>query len=144
QIGDPLSRKMINGRIHRFYLMARKGTEVDVDRIFSQRLAPHHPNQTNVMLDFYYTAKHDATYCDEPEMKELGRFYVDLPDTHLGLNRSVLLTLHFGSMEIVATAKNETNDKTYLEKLVLNSTVDGGWSLRWIDKKTSKILAGHS
>ncbi|CAJ0908443.1 889_t:CDS:2 [Entrophospora sp. SA101] len=113
QIGDPLSRKMINGRIHRFYLMARKGTEVDVDRIFSQRLAPHHPNQTNVMLDFYYTAKHDATYCDEPEMKELGRFYVDLPDTHLGLNRSVLLTLHFGSMEIVATAKNETNGKIY-------------------------------
>nr|CAG8572347.1 3000_t:CDS:2 [Entrophospora candida] len=47
-------------------------------------------------------------------MKKLGSLDVDMPDTHLGLNCSVLLTLHFGSMEIVATAKNETNGASKL------------------------------
>ncbi|CAJ0841866.1 3569_t:CDS:1, partial [Entrophospora sp. SA101] len=64
-------------------------------------------------LHFFYTTKYDATYCDEPEVKELGSFDVDMPDTHLGLNRSVQVTLHFGSMEIVATAKNRTTGKVY-------------------------------
>nr|CAG8460612.1 7376_t:CDS:10 [Entrophospora candida] len=108
QTGDPLSRKTINGRIYRFSLMARKGTEVNVNKEFSSYLGPINPNQTSGTLHFFYTTKYDATYCDEPEVKELGSFDVDMPDTHLGLNRSVEVTLHFGSMEIVATAKNRT------------------------------------
>ncbi|CAJ0827325.1 21419_t:CDS:10 [Entrophospora sp. SA101] len=108
QTGDPLSRKTINGRIYKFSLMARKGTEVNVNKEFSSYLGPINPNQTSGTLHFFYTTKYDATYCDEPEVKELGSFDVDMPDTHLGLNRSVQVTLHFGSMEIVATAKNRT------------------------------------
>ncbi|CAJ0765055.1 20494_t:CDS:2, partial [Entrophospora sp. SA101] len=108
QTDDPLSRKTINGRIYKFDLMAKKGTEVDVNKEFSSYLGPVYPNQTGGTLNFFYTTKYDATYCDEPEMKKLGSLYVDMPDIHLGLNRSVQVTLRFGSMEIVATAKNIT------------------------------------
>ncbi|CAJ0891622.1 10842_t:CDS:2 [Entrophospora sp. SA101] len=110
QTDDPLSRKTINGRIYKFDLMAKKGTEVDVNKEFSSYLGPVYPNQTGGTLNFFYTTKYDATYCDEPEMKKLGSLYVDMPDIHLGLNRSVQVTLRFGSMEIVATAKNITTE----------------------------------
>ncbi|CAJ0827338.1 21424_t:CDS:2 [Entrophospora sp. SA101] len=116
QTDDPLSRKTINGRIYKFDLMAKKGTEVDVNKEFSSYLGPVYPNQTGGTLNFFYTTKYDATYCDEPEMKKLGSLYVDMPDIHLGLNRSVQVTLRFGSMEIVATAKNITTDNVNLKK----------------------------
>ncbi|CAJ0908435.1 887_t:CDS:2, partial [Entrophospora sp. SA101] len=107
QTGDPPSRKTAEGRIHKFGLMARKGTKLVVDKPFSKTLAPCHPDQTGGTLKLFYTTKYDATYCDEPEMIEFGSFNFDWPDIHLGLNRSVLVTLRFGSMEIVATVKNE-------------------------------------
>jgi len=93
--------------------MAEKGTEVNVNQEFSQSLTPYYPEQTSLGLSFFYTSKDDATYCDEPGMNLLGSFNIDLPDAHLGLNRHVLVTLCFGSMEIVATAKNKTNGKVY-------------------------------
>lgn len=93
--------------------MANKGTEVRVNEEFSTRLYPIYPDQTSINFTFFYTSKYNAKYCDEPEMNLLGSFNVDLPDTYLGLNRPVLITLCFGAMEIVATAKNETNGKVY-------------------------------
>ncbi|CAG8678103.1 3376_t:CDS:10 [Funneliformis caledonium] len=114
ETGDPPSRKTHDGRIHKFLLLARKGTEVDVDEEFSESMIPIYPNQTSILFKFFYTTKYNATFCDEPEMKSLGNFEVDLPDTHLGLNRFVLISLCFASMEsTVATAKNEINGKVY-------------------------------
>ncbi|CAI2167707.1 2765_t:CDS:10 [Funneliformis geosporum] len=111
ETGDPPSRKTSEGRIYKFFLMARKGIEVDVNEEFSESMVPVYPNQTSIMFEFFYTTKYNASYCDEPEMKMLGNFSVDLPDTHLGLKRSVLISLRFASMEsTVATAKNVTND----------------------------------
>ncbi|CAH1757951.1 9892_t:CDS:2 [Entrophospora sp. SA101] len=108
QTGDPLSRKTSDDRIYKFLKMARKGTEVDVDEEFSKSMIPVYPHQTSIIFNFFYTSKYDASYCDEPEMKKLGSFTVELPDANLGLNRSVLLTLRFASMEAtVATARNE-------------------------------------
>ncbi|PKC63709.1 hypothetical protein RhiirA1_463395 [Rhizophagus irregularis] len=111
--GDPLNRKTSENRIYKFSLMASKGTEVRVDEEFSTRLYPIYPDQTSINFTFFYTSKYDAKYCDEPEMNLLGSFNVDLPDTYLGTDRPVLITLCFGAMEIVATAKNETNGEVY-------------------------------
>ena len=36
-----------------------------------------------------------------------------MPDTHLGMNHPVLITLCFGSMEITVTAKNQANEEVY-------------------------------
>ncbi|GBC01540.1 hypothetical protein RclHR1_04220008 [Rhizophagus clarus] len=113
EYGDPPNRKISNNRIYKFSLMARKGTEVSVNEEFSTRLYPVYPDQTSINFPFFYTSEYDAEYCDEPEMNLLGSFSVDLPDTYLGINRPVLITLCFGAMEIVAIAKNETNGKVY-------------------------------
>ena len=93
--------------------MASKGTEVGTNEEFSKRLVPVYPDQTSITFTFFYTSEYNATYCDELEMNLLGSFNVDLPDTHLGLNRPVLITLCFGAMEIVATATNVTNGRVY-------------------------------
>jgi hypothetical protein len=91
--------------------MARKGTEMNVNEEFSQRLFPIYPNQTAMNLTFFYTSNYDPAYCDEPGMRLLGSFNIDLPDIRLGKNRPVSVTLCFGSMEIVAKATCETNGK---------------------------------
>ncbi|CAG8784925.1 23729_t:CDS:2, partial [Gigaspora rosea] len=108
--GDPISR-FDNGRIDKFYLLASKGTEVDVDKEFSSTMVPIFPDQTSVLFKFFYTHESNATYCDEPHVKKLGNFMVNgLPSESSGLNRSVVITLRFASMECtVATAKSKHN-----------------------------------
>ncbi|CAG8761643.1 16638_t:CDS:2 [Cetraspora pellucida] len=113
--GDPLSRKGSDGRIEKFLLLARKGTEVDVNEEFSKSLWPVYPDQTSILFEFFYTTKYNATYCDEPEMKKLGSFEVQgLPTEQSGLDRSVMITLRFASMEnTVATAKSMHSGEVY-------------------------------
>ncbi|CAG8692361.1 2309_t:CDS:1, partial [Dentiscutata heterogama] len=48
-------------------------------------------------------------YCDEPEVKLLCEFDIDLSDTHLDQDKLLSVNLCFGKMEIIATVKNETN-----------------------------------
>src|ERR1043165_5894165 len=93
--------------------MAIKGTEMNVEEEFPQRLLRISSDQKVMNLTFFYTSEYNAEYCDEPEMNLLGSFNIDLPDTRLGKNRPVLVTLCFGSMEIVAKARNETNGSVY-------------------------------
>ncbi|CAG8685765.1 4639_t:CDS:2 [Acaulospora colombiana] len=111
--GDPPERKRSDGRIDKFLEMAKRGTRVNVDQKFSQSLVPIKEDQTRLSMDTYVTREYSATFCDEPGMKLLGAFTIDLPDTHLGLNRPVRYTLSFGQMEIECIARNETNGNVY-------------------------------
>ncbi|KAF0368599.1 actin-like ATPase domain-containing protein [Gigaspora margarita] len=115
QANDPKSRKDPNGRIDKFRLMASKGTEVDVKKEFSIELSPPFPDQTSILVQLFYTSEHNSTYCDEPHMKNLGSFGIDgLPTEKSGLDRHVLLTLRFASMEsTVAIAKSLHNGDVY-------------------------------
>ncbi|CAG8591350.1 438_t:CDS:2, partial [Scutellospora calospora] len=113
--GDPLSRKDSNGRIDKFFLMARKGTEVDAEKEFSNNFSPIRPDQTSITSKFFYTNEYGAEYCDEPHMRKLGSFRTSgLPTKSSGLNRSVCETLRFASMEsTIVTAKSLHNGETY-------------------------------
>ncbi|KAF0480253.1 hsp70 family protein [Gigaspora margarita] len=113
QEGDLSLRKQSDGRVEKFRLMAKKGIQVEVNQQFSATMLPNEPKQTGMLFKLYYTAKKTARFCDEPEMHKLGEFHVDLLDTHLGLNRPVILYLYFGAMEIIAIAKNETNGQVH-------------------------------
>ncbi|CAG8524157.1 21317_t:CDS:2 [Gigaspora rosea] len=115
QGNDPLSRMESNGRIKKFHLLACKGTEVDVDKEFSDTMVPIHAEQTSVLFQFFYTPEYNATYCDEPHVMKLGDFQVNgLPTANSGLDRSVLISLRFASMEnTVATAKSLHNGDVY-------------------------------
>ena len=84
-----------------------------MDKEYSQRFFPVYSSQKAMQFNIYYTPNYNSTYCDEAKTNLLGSFDIDLPDVHLGTDRPVLLTLCFGSMEIVVTAKNETNGKVY-------------------------------
>ncbi|CAG8822812.1 36725_t:CDS:2, partial [Gigaspora margarita] len=113
QEGNPLSCKQSDGHVEKFCLMAKRGVQVEVNQQFFATMLPNEPKQTEMLFKHYYTAKKIAQFCDEPEMYKLGEFHVDLPDTHLGLDRPVTLYLYFGAMEIIAIAKNETNRKVH-------------------------------
>ncbi|CAG8642102.1 37601_t:CDS:2 [Gigaspora margarita] len=111
--GDPPLRKRSDGSIEKFCLMAKRDAQVEVNQRFSNTMLPTKPKQTGMLFKLYYTAKETAQFCDEPEMHKLGEFRVDLPDTHLGLDRPVTFDLCFGAMEIIAIAKNKTNGKVH-------------------------------
>ncbi|CAG8803057.1 3378_t:CDS:1, partial [Racocetra persica] len=100
---DPPSRKTSDGHIYKFSMLAKRGIEVGVDQEFSDKFIPYKPNQRSANIKFFYSPKYSVEYCDEPEVKLLGEFNIELPDTHLGQDRHVSVNLCFGKMEMVAT-----------------------------------------
>ncbi|CAG8562711.1 11855_t:CDS:2 [Funneliformis caledonium] len=110
---DPQTRKRPDGRIFKFFTLAEKGKHVDVDEVVSHSFSVARPEQTSMDMDIYVTRNGSAKYCDEDGVDLLGNFSVAMPDTELGIKRSVLYTLRFGEMEIRATAKNKQTGKEY-------------------------------
>ncbi|GES81263.1 hypothetical protein GLOIN_2v1470298 [Rhizophagus clarus] len=111
--GDPKERKEKDGRIYKFYTLAEKGKHVDVDEEVSHSFTVARAEQKSMDMDIYVSRNSSVNYCNEEGVELLGNFSVLMPDTHLGLNRSVLYTLRFGEMEIRATAKNKQNGEEY-------------------------------
>ncbi|CAG8682681.1 7371_t:CDS:2, partial [Scutellospora calospora] len=90
KVSDPISRKNSKGRIDKFYLLASKGIEVDAEKEFSTKHYPF-PTSTSIFFQFFYTSEYNATYCDEPHLRQLGNFTVSgLPTEKSGLDRSVV------------------------------------------------------
>ncbi|RIA82051.1 hypothetical protein C1645_835952 [Glomus cerebriforme] len=117
--GDPIERRD-NGRIHKFDIMAQRGTVVKPNQEFKSYIMPVYPHQVAINFLIYYTTKYNAQYCDEDEVEFLGNLLISLPDVHLGTNRPVLFALTFGRMEITATAKNKLNGQNYQTTLKLD------------------------
>ncbi|CAG8648007.1 10554_t:CDS:2, partial [Cetraspora pellucida] len=110
---DPPSRKRPDGHIYKFSTLAERGAEVEVDQEFSDKFMPFKTNQKNANIQFFYSPKKSVEYCDEPEVKLLGEFDIELPNIHLGQDRVVSVNLCFGKMEIIATVKNESSGALY-------------------------------
>jgi len=112
---DPIERRTPKGEIIKFLCVAKRGEEIEIDKekIVEKTLGPNNPLQTIATFYVYHTREHDAKYCDEPGMELLGKLKTNLPDVHLGYNRSLTFGLSFGKMEIKATARN-ANGQTYL------------------------------
>ncbi|CAG8766847.1 27137_t:CDS:1, partial [Gigaspora margarita] len=87
----------------------------EVEKEFSDTMVPINADQTSVLFQFFYTSEYNARYCDEPHVMKLGDFKVNgLPTASSGLDRSVLISLRFASMEnTVATAKSKHNGNVY-------------------------------
>ncbi|CAG8607046.1 14532_t:CDS:2 [Funneliformis mosseae] len=111
---DPKERRTFDGHIYRFSCVAKRGTKTLVDKeIVIDDLIPQYPFQTVGIFQIYYTREYEAKFCDEDGMELLGTLKIDLPDLDLGYNRPVAFGLKFGSMEITATARNDTNGQNY-------------------------------
>jgi len=121
-IGDPPERLTLGGRVHKFQRIIERKTEVTIDEEFKvEDLVPIYPFQTQISFDIYYTKEQNAVYCDEPGMKLLGEFWIDLPDVHLGANRPCTFCLSFGDMEIKAKAFNRKDGQNYQTKFETNN-----------------------
>ncbi|RGB42798.1 hypothetical protein C1646_682474 [Rhizophagus diaphanus] len=110
--GDPPERRQTHNRIFKFRRLVEKGVEVDVDQEFGFELRPSFANQTELLMEIYSTTANEATYCDEPGMKKVGKLKLDFPNPRLGLQRTISFTLTFGQMEIRAYAKNQQGKTT--------------------------------
>ncbi|RGB28801.1 hypothetical protein C1646_672940 [Rhizophagus diaphanus] len=105
--GDPIERKIRDGRIDRFHCLAKRDVQVDINEEFTTFFTPLSPMQSSVSFRIYYTTEYNAKYCDEPGMKLLGKLIIDLSGSdHLD---KLLFGFSFGQMEFAVTVKNETN-----------------------------------
>ncbi|CAG8654935.1 6265_t:CDS:2 [Funneliformis mosseae] len=120
KLGDPPDRMTIGGRIDKFCLLAKRGTEVTINEKFTETMVPVFSFQTNICFEIYYTTKSEAVYCDEPGMKLLGKLLIELPDVELGTYRPVTFNLSFGAIEVKASAYNKTNGQNYESVFQLN------------------------
>ncbi|CAB4438834.1 unnamed protein product [Rhizophagus irregularis] len=112
--GDSPDRRTPDGKIFKFSPLVKRGTVVEVGKVFS--LYEHVlllPCQTGFSFEIYMSSNCDPRYCDEPGMEYVGTLRIDLPDVHLGYNRPVTFGLSFGHMEISAFAKNNVNGQNY-------------------------------
>ncbi|CAB4473679.1 unnamed protein product [Rhizophagus irregularis] len=120
---DPIDRKINCGNSEQivvFDSLVTRSTKVGVDQKFSRIYHPPEPNVTFLTIHIFKTTELSAKFCDEPGMKLLGILTVDLPDVNLGLSRRIEFSLMFGKMEIVASAKNLQNGRSYNTKFELD------------------------
>ena len=90
--------------------MAERGDEIPVNAAIPNLFSPSSIFQRKMGLDVYITDGQDAKYCDQPDVKLLGNWSIDIPIT-LG-PRPILFLLVFGELEIGAVALNlETGDE---------------------------------
>lgn len=109
--GDPIDRRLHNGRIARFHCLAKRGTQIETNKNVTTFFTPLSPLQTRVRFNIFFTKEYNAEYCDEYGMQFLGKLVVDLPGS--GILDRLLFEFTFGQMEITASVKNETNGDTY-------------------------------
>ncbi|CAB4424820.1 unnamed protein product [Rhizophagus irregularis] len=109
--GDPINRRLYNGRIARFHCLAKRGTQVKTNQKVTTFFTPLSPLQTRVSFKIFFTREYSAKYCDEPDMRFLGKLLVNLPGS--GLLDRLLFEFTFGQMEITVSVRNETNGQRY-------------------------------
>ncbi len=64
-------------------------------------------------LDMYVTSQEDAHFCDEANVKPLGKWSIELPLSLNDDDRSILCTMIFGDVEIQVTADNSGTGDRY-------------------------------
>ncbi|RIA90040.1 hypothetical protein C1645_876365 [Glomus cerebriforme] len=107
---DPPNLRTPDGYIEKFHCIAKRGSVIDIDKeIPVHNLCPINEFQTSATFYIYFTKEYDPEYCDGMEL--LGTLKIDLSDR--GSNRRVSFALSFGQMELIATARNETNGQNY-------------------------------
>ena len=94
-----------------FHRFVQKGQSVVCDQAEEYMFCPVDSDQTTMSFQFYSTEEPDAMYVDEPGLKKIGQFVVNMPDIREGRNRLVKLEVSFGLTEIKATATDMTSNE---------------------------------
>src|SRR5688500_6400126 len=122
--GDPIERKIRDGRIDRFHCLARRGVQVDINEEFTTFFTPLSPMQTSVSFRIFYTTEYNAKYCDESGMRLLGKLIIYLSGSDkldkLDKPDKLLFEFSFGQMEFAVTVKNKTSGGSYGTKFKID------------------------
>jgi hypothetical protein len=112
---DPPAKKLYkNGRMwcrDRFNRFVKVNQSIDVDQKVVHRVCPMDADQTNISIGVYTSMDPDPQYVTDKGMFKESEFFLDIPDTQLGLARSVEVAMSFGTTSIEVRAKG-ANFKT--------------------------------
>ncbi|CAG8734327.1 8296_t:CDS:2 [Gigaspora margarita] len=112
---DKKKRRSPDGLIYTFECLAKRGSQVDVNRPFSKIFNPVRANQKAVAFKIFYTPNVGGKFCDDPGMKYIKTLHINIPDIHLGRDRPINFELTFGQLECKASAYNNRTGKLYKE-----------------------------
>jgi len=124
KLGDPSSEMLPNGNTVVFETLARRGEEISVDKEVVKKFKLSSLTSHIVNFNIYVTKEFDAKFCNDPGVSLLRRLEVELPelsddddddddDAYDDDSITILLTLTFGTVEILATAKNQKTGEIY-------------------------------
>ncbi|RIA87536.1 hypothetical protein C1645_827645 [Glomus cerebriforme] len=123
RLGDPPSEMLPNGNTIVFEVLARRGDEIPVNDVVVKRFKVSPLVQRRVNFDMYVTEEFDAKFCNDPGVSLLRHLEIELPempekdddddddDYYDDIIISLILT--FGTVEILATAKNQETGEIY-------------------------------
>ncbi|XP_031433572.1 heat shock 70 kDa protein 12A-like [Clupea harengus] len=94
-----------------FHKFVQNGQSVLCDKAEEYMFGTIDYDQTAMNFRFFSTEEPDSMYVDEPGMKKIGQFVVNMPDIREGGNRKVKLEVSFGLTEIQATATDMTSNE---------------------------------
>lgn len=90
-----------------FDAFVKKGDSVGIDEVHTKIYCPVRTRQTVMRIIFYVTEKRDAEFIDEDSVSQLGELCIDIGKSFQSVeDKTVKVTLLFGSTQIYATATN--------------------------------------
>jgi hypothetical protein len=120
KLGDPPSEMLPNGYTVVFETIASRGIEILVNDKVVKEFRLSSLTQRSVNFNIYVTKEPEAKFCNDPGVILLRRLEIQLPDDDDTDDDEddyddviISLTLTFGTVEILATAKNKKTGENY-------------------------------
>ncbi|CAG8823063.1 9370_t:CDS:2 [Gigaspora margarita] len=110
---DKKKRRSSDGLIYTFECLAKRGSQVDVNKPFTKIFFPVRADQKAVAFKIYYTPSVGGKFCDDPGMKYIKTLHIDIPDVKFGRDRPIKFELTFGQLECKASAYNNRTGNLY-------------------------------
>ena len=110
---DPPSKKMSNGMVKAFHTLSKRGTHLTNQDKVTRIFKPYSLFQTKVSFNMYITSELDAKYCDDDGVRLLNSWEIDIPVLDDFDDQTILFTLNFSAIEILATAENQKTGDRY-------------------------------
>ncbi|CAB4375389.1 unnamed protein product [Rhizophagus irregularis] len=116
QPDDPASEKFPNGLTIIFDALAKRGEQVPANKKVIKEFEPCSITQQKIGFNMYVTRNTDAKFCNDPGVSLLRNWEIELPrneNIEDMEDTTILFTLSFGSVEILATAENQKTSAKY-------------------------------
>ncbi|GES97267.1 hypothetical protein GLOIN_2v1881619 [Rhizophagus clarus] len=110
---DPLSQRLPNGFTAAFEKVAQRGALSSREDKFTKKFKPLSLLQEKMNFDLYITEKNDAKFCDDPGVKLLRNWEIDLPENEDFGDTIISFSLSFFDINIEATAENTKTGEKY-------------------------------